>query len=66
MCPAVQELRLSLEAEREAVFNFLFTAVDETLTPSQEALLDMSCYPWCPDIWAITSILAQQQKVSIT
>lgn len=63
-CPVVQELRLSLEAERDSVFNFLFTAVDETMTPAQEAYLDIASYPWCPDIWAITTILAQKNKVT--
>lgn len=62
-CPAVQELRKSLEAEREAVFNFLFTAVDDTLTPAQEAYLDVQSYPVCPDIWEITNLLAQKRKV---
>lgn len=61
--PAVLELRKSLEAEREAIFNFLFTAVDDTLTPSQEAFLDIQSYPFCPDIWEITNLLAQRRKV---
>lgn len=63
-CPAVLELRKSLEAEREAVFYFLFTAVDETLTPAQEAYLDIRSYPWCPDIWAISELMAERRKVS--
>ena len=54
-----------MELEREAVFNFMFTAVDETLTPAQEAFLDITSYPWCPDIWAITTILDQQSKVHL-
>ena len=62
-CPAVSELRKSLEAEREAVFNFLFTAVDDTLTPAQEAFLDIQSYPFCPDIWELTNLLAQRRKV---
>lgn len=64
-CPAVLELRKSLEAEREAVFYFLFTAVDETLTPAQEAYLDIRSYPWCPDIYAISELMAERRKVSL-
>ncbi len=30
----------------------------QTLTPVQEAQLDVACYPWCPDIWNVASILA--------
>ena len=62
-CPASLELRKSLEAEREAVFYFLFSAVDETLTPAQEAYLDIRSYPWCPDIWAISELMAERRKV---
>ena len=32
--------------------------LSQTLTPVQEAQLDVACYPWCPDIWNIASILA--------
>ena len=44
-------------------FNFLFTAVDDTLTPAQEAYLDMSCYPWSPSIWELSNLLSQKRKV---
>lgn len=30
----------------------------QTLTPVQEAQLDVACYPWCPDVWNLASILA--------
>ena len=65
-CPAVLELRKSLEAEREVVLNFLFTAMDEVLTPAQESYLDIRSYPWCPDIWAIVQLMAERRKVAAT
>ena len=30
----------------------------QTLTPIQEAQLDVACYPWCPDLWHFASLLA--------
>lgn len=63
--PVAEELWQSLEAEREAVLNFLFFTLDEALTPAQEAYLDINSYPWHPDIWAIVECLAERRKVSI-
>lgn len=61
----MQNLRKSLEAEREAVFIFIFTTLDETLTPAQEAFLDIESYPFCPDIWEMANLLAQRRRVRI-
>ncbi|KAK9812465.1 hypothetical protein WJX73_002038 [Symbiochloris irregularis] len=61
-CRPVADLRKSLQAERDAVFDFLFTAVDDTLTPRQEAYLDVQSYPFCPDIWQMACILASKRR----
>ncbi|KAK9828978.1 hypothetical protein WJX72_003179 [[Myrmecia] bisecta] len=56
-CPAVQRLQMNFGEERAAVFTFLFSVCDETLTLQQEAILDAAAYPWCPDVWQICSVL---------
>lgn len=34
----------------------------QTLTPRQEAFLDVQSYPFCPDIWQMTSLLATKKR----
>ena len=34
----------------------------QTLTPTQEALLDVHAYPWWPDLWTFGNLLAAQSK----
>eukprot|EP00891_Asterochloris_glomerata_P001785 jgi/Astpho2/1785/Aster-x0495 len=65
-CPSVQQLQKNLGQERAAVFTFMYSTCDETLTSVQEAILDTESYPWAPDIWQISCLLAsargQQDK----
>ncbi|KAK9801900.1 hypothetical protein WJX73_010797 [Symbiochloris irregularis] len=57
----VKRLHQSLEDEREAVLDFLYKAIDDCLTPAQEAYLDCSSCPWWPDLWHMTGLLAAQK-----
>ena len=41
-----KQLRDSLELEREAVLDFLYTVVDSTFHPWQEAAADLYSHPW--------------------
>ena len=41
----------------------MYALLDEILTPLQEAYLETCCYPWCPDFWEISNVLAEAHKV---
>lgn len=34
----------------------------QTLTPRQEAYLDVQSYPFCPDVWQMACILASKRR----
>ncbi|KAK9818695.1 hypothetical protein WJX74_008215 [Apatococcus lobatus] len=62
LCSSVQQLQRNFGQEREAVFQFLFTFCDEMLTAQQEARLEAASFPWCPDFWEMTNLLAAKHK----
>ena len=35
---------------------------EQTLLPWQEAVCDLRSYPWWPDVWTISNILAARHK----
>jgi hypothetical protein len=34
----------------------------QTVSPQQEAFLDLSSHPWCADVWAIADLLAEGRR----
>ncbi|KAK9809610.1 hypothetical protein WJX73_007424 [Symbiochloris irregularis] len=61
-CQAAKDLQASLEEERLAVLDFLYAAVDNTLTAAQEAHLDVHSYPWYPCIWHMSCLLTARAR----
>lgn len=62
--PVVETLRQSLENERTACSDFLFSVTDEVLTPQQEALCEVLSYPWHMDFLELCHILTGRHNVS--
>ncbi|KAK9822304.1 hypothetical protein WJX74_004982 [Apatococcus lobatus] len=61
--PVVEALRQSLDNERTACSDFLYSVTDEVLTPQQEALSEVSSYPWHMDFLELCHILAGRHNL---